>query len=160
MSQDHCILPWKANKLQSNGVLKQKIIGVKAHGRSKTFYRVFPHIKGGANVTCEIILHEIEQLMLECKANNKPMPLVFFLQVDGGPDNNSKTVYALCEQLVKDGIFHRTEVCRLPVGHTHEDIDALFGVLWKRAQRQTMILPEDWKRMCLTAFDAQFDYKK
>lgn len=153
MSQDHCVLPWCANKVTKSYPLKQKIIGAKQHGFGKSFYRVFPHIKGGANVACEVLLHEIEKRMLDCKTNDLTMPQILFLQIDGGPENISKTFYALCEQLVRDGMFYRVEVCRLPVGHTHEDIDALFGVLWRKAQQQTVMTPHQWKRMCLAAFN-------
>jgi len=157
MSQDHCVLPWYGNKVQSSFPLKQKIIGVKQHGKSKTFYRAFPHVKGGANITCEILLREIENRMMKCKASGETFPQILFLQVDGGPDNNSKTFYGFCEQLVRDGVFHRIELCRLPVGHTHEDIDALFGTLWKKAQKQIIMSPREWKQMCLAAFSLQFD---
>ena len=46
---------------------------------------------------------------------------------------------------MREGVFDRIEVARLPVGHTHEDIDAMFGVLWRAAQGKTLISPEDWK---------------
>lgn len=58
----------------------------------------------------------------------------------------------MCEQLVRDNIFDRIEVTRLPVGHTHEDIDALFAVLWRCAQDKTILIPEEWKHMSLSAF--------
>lgn len=43
------------------------------------------------------------------------------------------------------------------MGHTHEDIDALFGILWKKAQQQTLMTPQAWKRMCLASFYQKCD---
>lgn len=152
MSQDHCILPWYGNQRQDSVQLKQKIVGAKQHGFSRSFYRAYPHIKSGANMACEVLLREIESRMDDCIENDLPFPRVLFLQLDGGSENTSKTFYSLCEHLVRIGIFDRIDVARLPVGHTHEDIDALFGVLWRAMQGKTIITPQKWKEICLAAF--------
>lgn len=154
MSQDHCILPYYAGVHKETGTeVKQKIIGAKQHGISRTFYRFFPHVKSGANLACEVLLHEIERRMEYCIANDIPFARILFLQIDGGPENTSKTFYALCEYLVRIGVFDKIEAARLPVGHTHEDIDAMFGVLWRAAQGKTIITPQQWKSMALSAFN-------
>ena len=50
MAQDHCILPYYAGKHQETSTeMKQKIVGAKQHGFSRTFYRLYPHVQGGAN---------------------------------------------------------------------------------------------------------------
>jgi hypothetical protein len=156
MSQDHCILPFLANKNTRSVVLKQKIVGAKQHGFSRTFYRTFPHVSSGSNVAVEVLTREIERRMDYCKIKGKVMPNWLFVQIDGGPENTSKTFYAFCDQLVKLKIFKRIEVSRLPVGHTHEDIDALFGVLWKSSRKKTMITPQDWKRMAMETFEVDY----
>ena len=154
MSQDHCVLPYYAGQhTETNTVVKQKIMGAKQHGIARSFYRLFPHVKGGTNVACEVLLHEIERRMDYCREHDLPFPRVLFLQIDGGPENTSKVSYALNEYLVRAGVFDRVEVARLPVGHTHEDIDAMFGVLWTAAQGKTIITPQQWKTMALTAFN-------
>jgi hypothetical protein len=99
-----------------------------------------------------VLLHEIERRLDYCLANNMPFCRVLLLQVDGGAENACKTSYALYEHLVRIGIFDRIEVSRLPVGHTHEDIDAMFGILWRAAQGKTIITPQEWKDMALAAF--------
>ena len=153
MAQDHCILPYYAGKHQETGTeVKQKIIGAKQHGISRTFYRLFPHVKGGANLACEVLLHEIERRLDYCLENDLPFPRYLFLQIDGGSENTSKVFYALCEHLVQTGVFDKIEAARLPVGHTHEDIDAMFGVLWRAAQGKTIITPQQWESMALSAF--------
>jgi hypothetical protein len=40
-----------------------------------------------------------------------------------------KQFYSFCEFSIGSGIFDRVEVSRLPVGHTYEDIDEMFGIL-------------------------------
>jgi hypothetical protein len=153
MSQDHCKLPYYAGQDQSSGVeIKQKIIGAKQHGFSRTFYRFYPHVQSGSNMACEVLMHEIERRMDHCIENGGEFPRHLYLQIDGGPENASKTFYSLCEYLVQEGVFDHIEAARLPVGHTHEDIDALFGVLWKAAQGKTLITPQQWKNMVLAAF--------
>jgi hypothetical protein len=152
MSQDHCILPHLAYAAQATEVLKQKITGAKQHGISKTFYRSYPHVNSGANLACEVLLHEIEHRLNDCIKNDKMFPRHAFLQIDGGPENTAKTFYGLCEYLVQIGIFDTIEISRLPVGHTHEDIDALFGLLWRALQNKTIITPQQWKEMALTSF--------
>lgn len=152
MSQDHCVLPYCANQTQKSNILKQKIMGAKQHGFSKSFYRTFPHVCGGTNLAIEVLLHEIEKRMNYCELTNKIMPAVLFLQIDGGPENTSKSFYAMISQLKSQKVFKRIEVARLPVGHTHEDIDALFGTLWKASRHMTITTPQDWKRMAIRAF--------
>jgi hypothetical protein len=75
-----------------------------------------------------------------------------FIQFDGGAENTAKEFYAFCEYLVRESIFDKVEVSRLPVGHTHEDIDAMFGVLWKAAQGKTIITPQQWEEIAKGAF--------
>jgi hypothetical protein len=156
MSQDHCILPYCGNQVTKNVVLKQKIVGAKQHGFARSFYRAFPHIASGTNIAIEVVLHQIEKRMEDCKRTNKLMPDVLYLQIDGGPENTSKTFYAAIEQMVKHKIFREIHVCRLPVGHTHEDIDALFGVLWRSSRFKNLITPQDWKKMAVETFAVDF----
>lgn len=153
MAQDHCILPSLAGEDTPSCMIKQKIVGAKQHGIGRSFYRLFPHIKSGANVACEVLLHEIERRLDHCLLHDVPFPRILYLQLDGGPENTSKSMYALTEHLVRSGVFDRIELARLPVGHTHEDIDAMFGVLWRAAQGKTIITPQQWKDMALSAFN-------
>jgi len=154
MAQDHCVLPYYGGKHQETShKMKQKIIGAKQHGFSRTFYRLYPHVQSGANTACEVLLHEIEKRIDHCTKNKLPFPRHLLLQLDGGSENASKTFYGLCESLVREGVFDKIDVARLPVGHTHEDIDALFGVLWRAAQGKTIISPQQWRAMALSAFE-------
>ena len=65
-----------------------------------------------------------------------PLPRHLLLQLDNsGKDNKNKHVLGFCGELVAKGVFETIQVSFLMVGHTHEDIDALFSQL-SRALRQ------------------------
>ena len=56
------------------------------------------------------------------------LPPVLTLQLDNASgDNKNRWVFAFCSLLVLKGVFREIMINFLIVGHTHEDIDALFG---------------------------------
>jgi hypothetical protein len=58
----------------------------------------------------------------------QPLPPILTLQLDNASgDNKNRWVFAFCSLLVCKGIFREVYINFLIVGHTHEDIDALFG---------------------------------
>ncbi|KAL3682268.1 hypothetical protein R1sor_000290 [Riccia sorocarpa] len=65
------------------------------------------------------------------------------LQMDNSTkDNKNIHVLAFCSELVKRGIFETVEVNFLMVGHTHEDIDALFSKVSARTiNKDVLTLP-------------------
>ena len=58
-----------------------------------------------------------------------------YLQCDGGSENISFTPFAFYDFLVRMGWFHVVELYRLPVGHSHQLIDAFFSAI-ARAYRK------------------------
>jgi hypothetical protein len=67
----------------------------------------------------------------------------------GGGDNANKTVLGFCEYLVAKRLVGKLVLTRLPVGHTHEDIDAVFGNLasWFLKSAGKVLTPQEYKRM-------------
>jgi hypothetical protein len=63
------------------------------------------------------------------------LPDTLYWQIDGGGENANATVIAYAELIVIKNLCKKIVITRLPVGHTHEDIDAVFGVLWNGKQR-------------------------
>jgi hypothetical protein len=89
---------------------------------------------------------------LEERLAKEPFPPVLFIQIDGGPENANVTMLALCELLVARGIVREKIVlCRLPVGHTHEDIDAVFALIWQRIKNDFVFTPQQYKLFILQA---------
>ena len=87
-------------------------------------------------------IHELSKVLLEghemCEESLPPrpeeaielvpLPPTLTLQLDNASGNNkNRWVFAFCSLLVFRGIFHEIYINFLIVGHTHEDIDALFG---------------------------------
>jgi hypothetical protein len=68
------------------------------------------------------------------------------LQVDGGAENANKTVLAYLEWLVVKRVVRKIVYSRLPTGHTHEDIDATFGVIWRWFRERIFKTLDDYKR--------------
>ena len=89
-------------------------------------YMVDDAVIGGGNVTVEVIwrtlikLQELRQIWAED----------LHVQLDNtSKDNKNHTVFGFLAWLVAEEHFVNATVSFLPVGHTHEDIDALFGVV-------------------------------
>ena len=58
----------------------------------------------------------------------KPLPPVLNLQLDNATrDNKNRFVFVFCSLLTYHGVFQEVYINFLIVGHTHDDIDALFG---------------------------------
>ena len=87
-----------------------------------------------------------------CITNNQCFPRYLFLKIDGGFENTAKEFYALSKYLVIEPIFDKVEVSRLPIGHTHEDIDAMFDFIWRTAQGKTIITPQQWEAIARGVF--------
>jgi hypothetical protein len=79
-------------------------------------------------------------------------PEEFHIQFDGGSENANKYVLAFLEHLVVKRLVRRVFFTRLPVGHTHEDIDQTFSVISRHIVDKVIISPDDFKRELIEAF--------
>ena len=73
------------------------------------------------------------------------LPDTIYYQIDGGSENTAKCVIAMCELLVARRLTKKIVLTRLLVGHTHEDIDSKFGVLWKHIRSKHVHSPQEYK---------------
>ena len=154
MQQEHCKSPYFANQKTSSNVVSQHIQGTIVHGFQKSLNRSLPHVLNGFNVNAHVVLSDIMDRLVYCEENEECFPRTLFLQVDGGAENTAKAMFGLCEFLVEQKVFSRIELSRLPVGHTHEDIDAMFGTIWTRLRSKTMLSPDEFKTECMLALKA------
>jgi len=60
--------------------------------------------------------------------------------VDGGPENTAKAMFFMLELLIAKRLTKRIVLSRLQVGHTHCDIDAVFGRLWQRLRVSSLTI--------------------
>ena len=140
MAQAHCQLPYYANVDQGES-LTQHIQGVMAHGRFTNIYRTFHNTFNAANMQIHTLLLSLEDVYRE----EKRLPDTVFLQIDGGVENTSKSVIAMCELLVARGLTKRIILSRLMVGHTHEDIDGRFAKIWTRIRNAYVLTMSHYK---------------
>ena len=77
-------------------------------------------------------LLEIIKDLKETAYKDKQFPEVLYLQADNATDNKNKTIFGMCELLRDMKVFRKIKYSFLPVGHTHEDVDASFGALSRR----------------------------
>jgi hypothetical protein len=70
----------------------------------------------------------------------KPLPPILHVQMDNAvSDNKNRYVFCFWSLLVAKGIFREVYVNFMLVGHTHDDIDALFG-RWSMALKRENFL--------------------
>ena len=95
-------------------------------------YMVDDSVKGGGNVTCEILYKTLAKL----QEHRQVWPPLLDIRLDNTTkDNKNKCVFGFMGWLVLTDVFQTVRVRYLSVGHTHEDIDALFGVLMQHLYR-------------------------
>jgi hypothetical protein len=69
-----------------------------------------------------------------------------YLQVDGGAENANKYVLGFCELIVCKRMARDLYFTRLPVGHTHEDIDACFAVIWRTFRTNPCLSMQQYRK--------------
>jgi len=148
MAQSHMMLPWLGNQAQPAVCLAQKMTAILCHNRILIGYRFFHNILAGANASIYCMLRTLERI----KENEGKLPETFFYQVDGGAENANVVTLAMCELLVAKGIVKKLVLTRLLVGHTHCDMDAIFGVIRKKFRDLTILTPQQYEEIILENF--------
>ena len=117
---------------QLYGCLVHALPGDDAHKGGFFGYMVDDSVKGGGNVTCEIVYRTLAKL----QEHRAVWPPLLDIRLDNTTkDNKNKCVFGFFGWLVLTNVFQKVRVRYLSVGHTHEDIDALFGVLMQHLYR-------------------------
>jgi hypothetical protein len=147
MAQSHCQLPYLGG-LKDMDNLTQHLQGMLIHGKLMRVYRTYHNVKHGANMQIHTLLLTIEYLIL--KSGGK-LPETIYYQVDGGSENTARAVMGMAELLVAKGIVHNLVITRLPVGHTHEDIDAKFAKIWVMLRSQHIATMSAYKELIIKA---------
>lgn len=141
MDQGKCLIPYAGRMDNFTHALHQHITGVKEHGVGLTIYRTTETVGKGANMTIYCILDRLEKF----NQRHHYYPETLYVQLDGGPENANKYVLAMLELLVVKRICKEVWYTRLPTGHTHEDIDGCFGIIWSALCTEPLITMDDWK---------------
>jgi hypothetical protein len=126
------------------------VTGAISHGSNETtFYLSTPNVDTGASYTIHCILSEMKKLFT---ANNfKPLKKIY-IEADGASDNVAKAVLAACEHLTFKRFCPLIIIARLPVGHTHEDIDSRFGKIWTYIRTRHVYTFDEFCKAIKSAF--------
>jgi len=87
------------------------------------------------------------------------LPDTIYYQIDGGSENIAKLIHAMCELLIVRGLTKKIVLSRLMVGHTHEDIDARFAVIWTALRSRHLLSPQSYASAICGAFGSQLEVK-
>jgi hypothetical protein len=150
MDQNHTRIPHLGTQNALSETINQGIIGVKEHGSKVKFYRSLDTAPKGADLTIYCILRQIESW----RDRHGYFPEEIYLQLDGGSENANQYVLAMLELLVAKNITKVIHYTRLPTGHTHEDIDSCFGVLWRVLRGKCCETLSKYKEMVENTFKA------
>lgn len=156
-SQNHCTIPHPGENVEFSNGLEQHIEGVLTHGQGFTIYRSFPTVDADADFTIFCLLSELEKWRDNHKQN---FPHTWYIQIDGGSENANKYLFAALEYIVAKRLVQKIVLTRLPVGHTHEDIDACFGVIASWYGRHIVHTPQEYAEAIEEAFGAEHSQLK
>ena len=137
MDQKKTQLPLMNRRQKSDNIqlIKQKVMGVIAHGIGSYLYVGLPPLATGANFTLECLWRTLMKLDAEYRRSGDHMPRHISVQMDNASDNKAFAVLSFAAHLVEAGVCDTVELNFLMVGHTHEDIDQLFSVISRRFKR-------------------------
>ena len=150
-SQNHCTIPHPGPNVEFADGLPQHIEGVLTHGHGFTIYRSFPTVDADADFTIFCLLSELQKWK---DAHDGVFPETWYIQIDGGSENANKYLLAALEYLTAKRLCKKIVLTRLPVGHTHEDIDGCFGTLAAWFDRNIIQTPDGYKEQIEAAFNA------
>lgn len=109
--------------------LKVKFTGVMIHGYNLNIYPSMPWVRTGANLAATALVHTLSKWQNDLHLQGRELPADMYLLTDGGSENINHTMMALFGWLVSHRVFANIYVARLPVGHTHNDLDQRWSVV-------------------------------
>ena len=110
------------------------VTGCWAHGHALHLAVSNPDVPKDSNANIEVLARMLDTILL-C---NKSLPHHLHWQLDNSArENKNQKVFRFCMLLVNRGVFRSMSLHFLRKGHTHEDIDGLFGQLALEIARST-----------------------
>jgi hypothetical protein len=151
MAQNHSQLPYLA-AMKDTDRLPQHLQGVLCHGKMMRVYRTYHNVRNDTNMAIHTFLLAIEELK---ELNGGKLPETIFYQIDGGSENTAKVMFGLAELFVAKRLCKLFVLTRLPVGHTHEDIDAKFAKIWVAVRGEFCATMEAYRKIIETALTSK-----
>ena len=122
------------------------------HGHGARTFLFDERLKKDGDMWCSALLSVLSDLKKEYAEKGVSWPETLYLQADNASDNTNMLMVSLCQLLRDLGIFKKVKLCFLPVGHTHEDVDACFGALSRQLQHNDAYTFEEVETMWKTAW--------
>ena len=122
------------------------------HGHGTYAYCWDDRVKKDGDMWATLLLQTILKLYKQYKDKGMKWPETLYLQADNASDNKNLAMYAVCQLLRDLGIFKKVKLSFLPVGHTHEDIDACFGALARQLNANSVYTMEELEKLWLQAW--------
>ena len=117
--------------------LTTKLTGVIDYGRKWYGFWSFPDLEATSNVTFTVLSRVIRLAQMDRARHGERFPKKLQLQMDNsGRDNKNHFLLGYCGLLVAEGVFEEVEAYFLPVGHTHNEIDATFSLVSRAINAQ------------------------
>ena len=145
--------PWRllqiwfvdAQALQDAMRPRLHVIGVLCHGFAKLGFLVDPTLAKDSNLFCEVVVQSLQLVFRECRERGVRIPSRLVIVADNAGDNKNTYTMTMTAATVASRMFRLSFSLYLRTGHSHEDLDAHFG-LWAQclcAQR-TLEVPSDF----------------
>ena len=135
-------------------------VGVIAHGFLKAGYIIEPTIAKDSNVFVEVCVQSLHRVLLMCRERGLRPPDRIIIQADNAGDSKNQDVFSMLASLVVSRLCKVAMMCYLRTGHSHEDVDAMFGVWARHLSRQSVLqTPSDFRACLLQEFglDTSFE---
>ena len=112
MDQAKTQLPLVNRRMKSDRIhlIKQKVMGVIAHGHGFYLYVGHPPLRMGANFTLECLWRTLMKLDARYKQDGGRLPPNISIQMDNASDNKSYAMLAFASHLVDEGVFEHVEL--------------------------------------------------
>jgi hypothetical protein len=123
-----------------------EVSAVLVHGHALYLYVTDEDTSIGASWTCEIIMQSLDKIWKRCQMMNRKFPEHLIIQADNTVrEAKNSILHKLLASLTMADIMVTTTVQHLRVGHTHEDVDAIFGLItgYLREADEDLQCPED-----------------
>lgn len=146
----------RAKSLESFNRPKLHVAATICHGRHVAFYLSEPDVAKDSNTSCEMLMHSLNEL---AKSGVQLSACRVTLQADNTcREVKNGIVMRLMAALVSDGVILSGRMSFLRSGHSHEDVDQLFGSAstWMKNRVRSALASEDFL-IALNEFLQQLD---
>ena len=134
------------------------VVGVIVHGFFKGGFIFDPTIRKDADLWVEVLLRSIQRAKRICKRKGMDVPHHLVVVSDNAGDNKNNHTFTCLALQVGNMQFYTVKNHYLRTGHSHEDIDAMFGH-WARCllRQPTLQTPVAFKQALSRSFpDTEF----